>query len=74
MRNTNRVALSMFMDGLEAAQTQRDQPAPPYMSSDIPDIVPIEEPEVVFPFEEGLSPSARDWLEQTHSEIARNQQ
>jgi hypothetical protein len=70
MGNANRAALSVFMDGLEAAQAQREQPAPPYASSDVPDLVPIEEPKAVFPFEEGLSPSARARLEQARSEIA----
>ncbi|KAJ7694028.1 hypothetical protein B0H14DRAFT_3530851 [Mycena olivaceomarginata] len=74
MGNANRAVLSMFMDGLEAAQAQGEQPAPPYASSDIPDLVPIEEPEVVRPLEEGLSPSARARLEQARSEIARTQQ
>jgi hypothetical protein len=64
MGNTNRVTLSVFKDGLESAQAQREQPAPPYTSSDVPDLVPIEEPEVVFPFKEGLNPSARARLEQ----------
>jgi hypothetical protein len=74
MSNTNWAALSVFMDRLEATRAQGEQPAPPYVSSDIPDLVPIEEPEVVLPLEEGLSPSARAWLEQARSEIARNQQ
>jgi hypothetical protein len=74
MGNANRAALSMYMDRLEAAQAQREQPAPPYMSSDVPDLVLIEEPEAVFPFEEDLSPSARARLEQARSEIVRNQQ
>jgi hypothetical protein len=43
------------------------------MSSDVPDLVPIEEPEAVLPFEEGLSPSARAQLECAHTEIAQNQ-
>ncbi|KAJ7871244.1 hypothetical protein B0H14DRAFT_3439697 [Mycena olivaceomarginata] len=74
MGNANRVALSVFMDGLEAAQAQGEPPAPPYASSDVLDLVPIEEPEAALLFEEGLSPSARARLEQAHSEIARNQQ
>jgi hypothetical protein len=74
MGNANRAALSVFMDGLEAAQAQGEPPTPPYASSDVPDLVPIEEPETGLPFEEGLSPSARARLEQVRSEIARNQQ
>jgi hypothetical protein len=71
MGNTNRAALSMFMDGLETAQAQREQPAPPHVSSDVPDLVPIEESNPKwFPFEEGLSSSARAQLEQACSEIA----
>jgi hypothetical protein len=70
MGNTNRAALSLFMDGLEAAQAQGEPPASPYASSDVPDLVPIEEPEAVLPFEEGLSPSARARLEQARLEIA----
>jgi hypothetical protein len=73
MGNTNRAALSVFMDGVEAAQVQGEPPAPPYASSDVLDLVPIEEPETGLPFEEGLSPSARARLEQARSEIARNQ-
>jgi hypothetical protein len=74
MGNTNRAALSVFMDGLEAAQPQGEPPAPPYASSDVPDLVPIEEPEAVLPFEESLSPIARARLEQARLEIARNRQ
>jgi hypothetical protein len=74
MSNANRAALSMYMDGLEATQAQREQPAPPYVSSDVLDLVLIKEPEAVFPFEEDLSPSARAQLEQARSEMARNQQ
>jgi hypothetical protein len=74
MGNTNRAALSVFMDGLEAAQAQGEPSAPPYASADVPDLVPIEEPEVVLPFEESLSPIVRARLEQAHLEIARNQQ
>jgi hypothetical protein len=86
MGNANRAALSVFMDGLEVARAQGEPPAPPYASSDvpnlgpteepeeIPDLVPIEEPEAALPVEEGLSPSARARLEQARSEIARNQQ
>jgi hypothetical protein len=48
MGNTNGAALFVFMDGLETAQAQREQPAPLYASSDVPDLVPIEEPEAVF--------------------------
>jgi hypothetical protein len=72
MGNANRAALSVFMDGLEAAQAQGEQPAPPYVTSEVPDLVPIEEPEVVLPLEEGLSPSARARLDQVRSEIAQN--
>jgi hypothetical protein len=74
MGNTNRAALSVFMGGLESTQAQREQPAPPYASSDVPDLVPIEEPEAVLPLEESLSPSIRAQLEQARSEIAQDQQ
>ncbi|KAJ7347430.1 hypothetical protein DFH08DRAFT_809185 [Mycena albidolilacea] len=69
-----------------SARAQGEPLAPLYVSSDvpnlgpteepeeIPDLVPIEEPKEALPVEEGLSPSARARLEQARSEIARNQQ
>jgi hypothetical protein len=74
MGNANGAALSVFMDGLEAAQAQGEPPAPPYASSDVPDLVPIEEPKAALPLEEDFSPSTRARLERARSEIARNQQ
>jgi hypothetical protein len=73
MGNANRTALSIFMNGLMEAQTQREHLAPPYAPSDIPDLVTDDEPEVTPLSKEGLSASARTWLEQAHTEVAQGQ-
>jgi hypothetical protein len=73
MSNTNRVALSVFMDGLMDAQMQREHLTPLYAPSDLPDLVMDKEPEVIPPLEEGLSTSARTQLEHAHVEVAWGQ-